>query len=148
MIIGSTGFTWQQKHLQQLEREQKKWIHGHNFSLAMNLVRKLLGLIGNAQEVLGKMSFHIHEVHHEKKLDAPSGTALKWQQWLGVPKLDITYARQGDTIGIHELSIIGGHGEAGTAPPILGSKSLRLWGLMGRPKGAKRPFPALWPYPF
>ena len=107
LIIGSTGFEWRPEHLQQLEREKKRWVHGHNFSLAMNVVRNLLNLLGRSQKLLGEMEFLLHEVHHEKKQDAPSGTALKWQQWLGIDPVKITHERSGDAIGTHQLTVSG-----------------------------------------
>ena len=48
--------------------------------------------------------FHIHEVHHKEKKDAPSGTALSWQEWLG-QNAHISSDRQGDVKGIHSLHI-------------------------------------------
>ena len=71
------------------------------------MIRHLLTLIGKAQAALAGMDFQLHEVHHSQKVDAPSGTALKWQEWLGLPQLKISYDRQGDVVGIHELTITG-----------------------------------------
>ena len=53
------------------------------------------------------MDFHLHEIHHRHKVDAPSGTALKWKEWLDLPQLKISYERQGDVIGLHELTLSG-----------------------------------------
>ena len=106
MVIGSTGFEWKEEDKERLKREKKRWIHGHNFSLNTNsIIRKLLREIGNYQKLLEKMHFNIHEIHHINKQDAPSGTALKWKEWLGIPNIDMTYERIGDAIGTHQLLI-------------------------------------------
>jgi 4-hydroxy-tetrahydrodipicolinate reductase len=44
----------------------------------------------------------IHEIHHTKKQDAPSGTALSMESWMD-EKCTITSERTGDVIGFHEL---------------------------------------------
>ena len=107
LIIGATGFTWPPDFLDLLAEKKKKWVHGHNFSLGMHVIRHLLGLMGKSQKILQDMNFHIHEVHHRHKVDAPSGTALKWKEWLGVPQVEMSYDRQGDVIGLHELTLSG-----------------------------------------
>ncbi|MCY4643390.1 MAG: hypothetical protein OXB88_02130 [Bacteriovoracales bacterium] len=107
MVIGSTGFHWKPRELQRLRDEKKRWVHGHNFSLAMNVVRHTLGLMGRSRELLDGMGLHIHEIHHLHKRDAPSGTALKWKEWLGHPEVDISSERTGDAIGLHRLTIKG-----------------------------------------
>ena len=47
--------------------------------------------------------FSIHDIHHTKKLDSPSGTALSWQDWLS-KKASITSERVGDVVGVREKS--------------------------------------------
>ena len=60
--------------------------------------------LSKASELFEQFDFHIHEIHHEKKVDAPSGTAKSWHSWLG-QKSPITYERKGDTVGDHTLSL-------------------------------------------
>lgn len=99
VVTGSTGFEWP-KNL----NFKAPWIHATNFSLGMNVVKQMILVAKKAEQLFSQANFHIHEIHHTKKLDAPSGTALSWREWLGVD-CDITSAREGDVVGIHELTI-------------------------------------------
>lgn len=104
VICGTTGYEYP-KDFDQLMRERNQiWIHANNFSPAMSVVRNLLSQLGKSLSVLDDFSLKIEEVHHVKKLDAPSGTALRWQEWLGVEKeVSIDSIREGDVVGIHKL---------------------------------------------
>ncbi len=104
VVTGSTGFDWNEKRLEQIKRSNVPWIHSNNFSLGMTIVKKVISLLGKAEKLFPKIDFHIHEVHHTKKLDAPSGTANAWAQWLDHP-VEISSERIGDVIGVHELTL-------------------------------------------
>lgn len=72
-VIGTTGFTPEQ--LKQIERASRKVaiFRTANFSLGVSL---LCELVRRTAEVLGsKFDIEIIERHHNKKVDAPSGTA-------------------------------------------------------------------------
>jgi len=101
---GTTGYEWPKDLNARLKEKNIKWLQASNFSLGMNIVRRCLGVIGQSSKVLDQPSFHIHEVHHKHKQDAPSGTALSWQQWLG-KEARITSERKGDIKGIHQLEV-------------------------------------------
>ncbi len=104
-IWGSTGYNWPLKKLEkELKQQNNKWLRASNFSLAMNIVRRCLQIIGQGAVILDKPKFHIHEIHHTDKQDAPSGTALSWKNWLG-QNATITSERKGETKGIHELEM-------------------------------------------
>ncbi len=104
VVTGSTGFTWPADMDQILKAKNLTWIHATNFSLGMNLVRQMIAVMSKAQALFDDVTFNIHEIHHTKKLDAPSGTALSWQEWLG-NDCEITSERIGDVVGIHELTL-------------------------------------------
>lgn len=73
-VIGSTGFTAEQ--IEKIEKASEKVaiFRTANFSLGVNL---LCELVKRAAETLGeKFDIEIIEKHHNKKVDAPSGTAL------------------------------------------------------------------------
>lgn len=73
-VIGSTGFTPEQ--LEKIDEASKKvaLFRTANFSMGVNLLCKL---VRRAAEVLGeKFDIEIIEKHHNKKVDAPSGTAI------------------------------------------------------------------------
>ncbi len=78
------------------------WGHASNFSLGMHLVREMIRVLGMAGILYDQFTFSIHETHHKHKKDAPSGTALAWERWLGQPA-NITSERTGDVIGDHSL---------------------------------------------
>lgn len=100
----TTGYEWPDDLDRRLKEKDVKWLHASNFSLGMNIARRCLNVIGKNSSVLNKPSFQIHEIHHTQKKDAPSGTALSWQEWLG-KKAEITSERRGDVKGIHQLQV-------------------------------------------
>lgn len=104
VVCGSTGFEWPRTLNFKLKDQRIRWIYSSNFSLGMNLVQQMIFTLNRAQKVFNDYSFNIHEVHHTKKLDAPSGTALSWKKWLNLP-CEITHDRSGDVIGFHELTL-------------------------------------------
>lgn len=104
-VWGSTGYNWPVDELnRQLKSDNNKWLHASNFSLGMQIIRRCLNVIGKGAESLDHPEFSIHEIHHTEKKDAPSGTALSWEQWLG-KDAKITSERKGDIKGIHQLTM-------------------------------------------
>ena len=78
-VVGTTGFT--KENLQELEelchQKEKGCIIAPNFALGAVLMMKFSQLAGRYfQDV------EIIELHHDKKLDAPSGTAVKTAQMI------------------------------------------------------------------
>lgn len=103
-VWGTTGYHWPKELPDRVKLAGNRWVIGSNFSLGMNLVRKALNILGKGAEFLDDPQFHIHEIHHVHKKDAPSGTALSWREWLGKDAA-ISSDRQGDVKGIHELHL-------------------------------------------
>lgn len=103
-VWGTTGYMWPEDLDRQLKEKNIKWLKAANFSLGMNIVRKCLGVIGSTSSVLRNPIFHIHEIHHKQKQDAPSGTAISWREWLG-RDAEISSERKGDIKGIHQLEV-------------------------------------------
>ncbi len=104
VVTGSTGFEWPRTLNFKLKDNRIRWIYSSNFSLGMNLVQQMIITMNRAQKVFNEYTFTMHEVHHTKKMDAPSGTALSWKKWLNLP-VEITSDRTGDVIGFHELKL-------------------------------------------
>ena len=104
VICGTTGYVWSQQLLERLSHSPARWVVSHNFSLGMNLIRRCLALFGQSHLLYGEPRFAIEEVHHTGKLDAPSGTAISWQQWLDI-EAPITSIREGDVKGDHCLTM-------------------------------------------
>ncbi|GAD80691.1 dihydrodipicolinate reductase [Vibrio ezurae NBRC 102218] len=100
IVIGTTGFTEQQK--QQINEYAKSVsiVMAPNFSVGVNLVFKLLE---KAAKVMGDYTdIEIVEAHHRHKVDAPSGTAIGMGEAIagamGNNLADVAvYAREGIT---------------------------------------------------
>lgn len=74
MVIGTTGFSDEQKQQLQSAAEDIAIMFAPNMSVGVNLVFKLLEV---AAKVMGDYTdIEIIEGHHRHKVDAPSGTAL------------------------------------------------------------------------
>lgn len=74
MVIGTTGFTDEQKAQLLAVENDTALCMASNFSTGVNLCFKLLDL---AAKVLGDdVDIEVYEAHHRHKVDAPSGTAL------------------------------------------------------------------------
>lgn len=104
VICGSTGMKWPADFDLDLKKNGVKWIYATNFSLGMNLVHQMILIMKQASRIFDDYQFSLHEIHHTKKLDAPSGTALSWKDWAG-HEMDITSERIGDVTGIHEIRL-------------------------------------------
>ncbi len=74
VVIASTGFTQEQKEQIEQAAQSVAVFRTANFSLGVNL---LCELVKKAAQTLGdKFDVEIIERHHNRKVDAPSGTAL------------------------------------------------------------------------
>ncbi|HHY50371.1 MAG TPA: 4-hydroxy-tetrahydrodipicolinate reductase [Alphaproteobacteria bacterium] len=73
-IIGTTGFSAEDEAaIRQAAKAGARIVKAGNFSLGVNL---LLGLVRKAAAELPNFDIEILEMHHNRKVDAPSGTAL------------------------------------------------------------------------
>lgn len=104
VVTGSTGFEWPSDISDRLIQKNISWVKAHNFSLGMNLMRHMIDSLSRASALFDDFKFTLHEVHHTKKIDAPSGTALSWAEWLNAP-IDISSERTGDVVGDHSLTL-------------------------------------------
>ncbi|MBS7662038.1 4-hydroxy-tetrahydrodipicolinate reductase [Pseudomonas lalucatii] len=109
MVIGTTGFTPEQKQLLHDAAKQIPIVFAANFSVGVNLCLKLLD---TAARVLGdEVDIEIIEAHHRHKVDAPSGTALRMGEVVAsalgrdLQKVAV-YGREGQT-GARERETIG-----------------------------------------
>lgn len=74
VVIGSTGYTSEQKQQIQDAAKEIPVFFSFNMSLGVNL---MVNLAKKAAQVLGdQFDIEIVEKHHNQKIDAPSGTAL------------------------------------------------------------------------
>ncbi|WP_367680030.1 4-hydroxy-tetrahydrodipicolinate reductase [Buchnera aphidicola] len=124
MIIGTTGF--KKSEIEKIKKSSKKIaiIFSANFSIGINLILNTLEKI--TKTLISTSDVEIIEYHHNKKIDAPSGTALmlgkkiadtmKWKLEnhsiyerkgkIGVrptKKIGFSTIRGGDIIGEHTI---------------------------------------------
>ena len=111
LLVGTTGLSAEiQQELASLARSNAVLV-APNTSLGVAVTRKLARL---AAELLGPSGWAVDivESHHDRKKDAPSGTALAIARALEdggmrVPAERIHAIRAGDTIGEHEIRFAG-----------------------------------------
>lgn len=121
VVSGTTGWNAELEGLrQQCINENKSFFYAPNFSIGVNIFfeinRRLSSLMNDHRDYHP----HIHEIHHIKKLDAPSGTAIALASDLsahhqGYPmgwtdkisddeaKVPITSERTGEIPGTHSV---------------------------------------------
>lgn len=122
MVIGTTGFSDEQKKLIQDAAKEIPIVFAPNTSIGVNicyeLIKQAAAILGNSVDI------EIIEAHHRHKIDAPSGTALKMGEVIAkslgrdlnqVAVFDrhgITEERERQTIGFSTIrggDIVGDH---------------------------------------
>lgn len=110
-LICTTGFTPSQNKKLITQLKGKTYALAPNTSLGVFALNKVLKELS---ETLDKRySFHLHENHHTKKKDAPSGTAKHLAKTIdehrppGRKKTKVTSSRVGDDPGTHTVEIFG-----------------------------------------
>jgi 4-hydroxy-tetrahydrodipicolinate reductase len=105
IVCGTTGFEYSKEFIENINISKKTWVVANNFSLSMVFIKETLESLGKIKDLIPNAQYSIEETHHTQKLDAPSGTAVSWQQWANVDECPISSIRAGDVKGIHDLSI-------------------------------------------
>ncbi len=107
-VIGCTGWTSSQLKAVHSYAKHAPVVLAPNFAPGVNL---FLGLIEQAAPLLAKWGYDVsvHETHHTKKLDSPSGTAKAIVERLGTLKPQVHSTRAGDIIGTHEVRFVSSH---------------------------------------
>jgi 4-hydroxy-tetrahydrodipicolinate reductase len=100
MVIGTTGFTEEQKQQVQAASNDIPIVLAPNMSIGVNVSLKLLELA--AKSLAQGYDIEIIETHHRHKVDAPSGTALKMGEVIANAlgrdlKTHAVFAREGIT---------------------------------------------------
>ncbi len=76
-VIGTTGWESQKHQVESLIKSSKAaLLHGSNFSIGAHIMFKLSAMAASLIKDLSDYDIAVHEVHHNKKVDSPSGTAL------------------------------------------------------------------------
>lgn len=109
MVVGTTGFTDEQKQALLAVEADTALCMASNFSTGVNLCFKLLDIA--ARVLADDVDIEIYEAHHRHKVDAPSGTALSMgdvvANALGRDLKEVAvYGREGQT-GARDRDTIG-----------------------------------------
>jgi 4-hydroxy-tetrahydrodipicolinate reductase len=121
VVSGTTG--WLEKYNDAAEvciGNNTAFIHSSNFSIGVNLLFHLNAELAKQMERYHEYNVSIEEIHHTKKLDAPSGTAITlaegivkqhpgYKKWcFDKDKTDncvpVHSVRVGDVPGIHTIT--------------------------------------------
>ena len=108
MVIGTTGWQADEAECRALaERAGIGVIVSANFSIGMNVFRRIAEDGARRFTTMRDVGAWIHETHHQAKKDAPSGTALMLKSAMeqaGYPrKIDVSSTRAGSIPGTHEV---------------------------------------------
>ncbi|MCK5344131.1 MAG: 4-hydroxy-tetrahydrodipicolinate reductase [Candidatus Heimdallarchaeota archaeon] len=76
-VTGTTGWYDQIKSFKdKVDKANGSFLYASNFSIGILLFHKLLARTAELYSPFSQYDFAIHEIHHNKKADSPSGTAL------------------------------------------------------------------------
>lgn len=108
MVVGTTGW-WDRleevRHM--VVARNTGLVYGSNFSIGVNLFFKIMEQAAALIATQPAYDPFIYEIHHNQKLDAPSGTALSLEKILarsyGKHKISIASNRAGHVPGEHTV---------------------------------------------
>lgn len=100
LVIGTTGYTEEQLRRIREAAKARPIFQAENFSPGMYVLEQL-GVL--ARTMLLEAQLMLIECHHAGKKDAPSGTALRLAERLGMSMEAINVLRGGTVCGVHEL---------------------------------------------
>lgn len=120
VVSGTTGWLAQRPMVEEeCQKHDTGFLYASNFSLGVNLFFELNRKLAKMMSQFTDYSVRINEIHHTKKLDAPSGTAItlgediinaiptktKWvnNETTNENELAITSERIGEVPGTHEI---------------------------------------------
>ena len=119
-VIGTTGFSPENEKLIETAAQRSTIVKSGNFSLGVNLVAALVRRV--ARTLDQEFDIEIVEMHHNKKIDAPSGTALMFGR----------AAAEGRNVDLASRSERGRDGHTGARRPgNIGFASLRGGTVVG-----------------
>ena len=107
-VIGTTGWNGDEAECRAIvERAGIGVIASANFSLGVNIFRRIAEDAARRFATMENVGAWIHETHHIKKKDAPSGTAMMLRDALQsagyTRNIDMASTRAGSIPGTHEI---------------------------------------------
>lgn len=111
VVTGTTGWQPELPRVTRMFEGGGGLLHATNFSIGMLLTRHAARTLARLLRRFPDYDAVLHETHHARKLDAPSGSALTLQADLRAADPDrpypITATRVGSAPGTHELLVDG-----------------------------------------
>lgn len=124
VVVGTTGWQSDLNRVRSLvEASRIGLVYASNFSIGVNILYRILQESGKLFDRFADYDVSVHEVHHQGKVDAPSGTAVsianilvdalnrKKEILIGSPdgkiqpeQLQITSGRVGTVVGTHTVT--------------------------------------------
>lgn len=119
LVIGTTGFSVEQKKLINQAAERIRCVFAPNMSIGVNVLFKIAEDVSKA--LGGAYDIEIVEAHHKFKKDAPSGTAVRLSEIIA------------DSLGrdINQVGIYGRKGMAERASKEIGVHTVRAGDIVG-----------------
>ena len=120
VVSGTTGWLADYEKVVELcKKRNTSFIHSSNFSIGVNILLRLNEDLAALVSRYSDYSVGIEEIHHTKKLDSPSGTAISlalgiagghpgYEKWCAGESMQdncipIHSVREGDVPGIHTV---------------------------------------------
>lgn len=111
LVVGTSGWYEQMDEVKRIVAAgQIGFLYSENFSPGMTLFMELVKKVGSLVDHFPEYEFALEEAHHSKKLDSPSGTALRLAKtFMGEVKnkkaetLSISSTRCGSIPGTHSF---------------------------------------------
>ena len=111
LIEGTTGWNEQKQEIRKLiEQQNGAFVFGANFSVGVNLFYRIADFAAELFAKFDDYETFIEEQHHSRKLDAPSGTALKLKEILTrhiTKDFGVSATRAGNIPGTHRVGFDG-----------------------------------------
>lgn len=120
IVIGTTGFTDDQKQIIENTSKEIGVVFAPNMSVGVNLCLKLLQMAASVMN--DDVDIEVIEAHHRHKVDAPSGTALRMGEVVA------------ETLGrdLKECAVYGREGQTGARDPnTIGFETIRAGDIVG-----------------
>jgi 4-hydroxy-tetrahydrodipicolinate reductase len=125
LVLGTTGLSESDVASVRELSDAVPVVHSSNFAIGINILGKILSDYAN---ILGDWEMEMEEMHHDKKKDAPSGTALSLMAQAGRTCPAHSY-RLGNLYGDHAIYFSNGD-ELLTFSHRAVNRSIYAWGAL------------------
>ena len=138
LVEGTTGWTENFDEIKTaVENEAGAFVYGANFSIGVNLFYRIVDHAAELFSRFPEYEVFIEELHHSRKQDAPSGTALKLKEMIELYEdrvLSVVSTRAGNIPGTHRVGFDGPAEQIlleHMARHVKGSRPEHSWRLSG-----------------